>query len=79
MQKELPLHLTIFSNHICEAHERILLKLLSTIKDVRLDCSERETSQKVSFGRARDIAIRVSTASLEYQAVNLHYRDYGNH
>ena len=34
VQKKLPLHLRIFLSHIYEAHEWILLKLLSTIKDV---------------------------------------------
>ncbi len=34
--------------------------------------------QKVSFGRVREIMIRVSTAFLEYQTVILHYHDYGN-
>ena len=43
-----------------------------------IDCSERESPQKVSFGMSRDIVIRVSIAFLEYQAVILHYRDYGN-
>ncbi len=33
-KKKVPLHLRIFSSHVCEAHERILLKLLSAIKDV---------------------------------------------
>jgi len=34
VQKHLPLQLRIFSCHICKAHERIPLKLLSAIKDV---------------------------------------------
>ncbi len=33
-KKQLPLRLRIFSSHICEEHERILLKLVTTIKDM---------------------------------------------
>jgi hypothetical protein len=43
-----------------------------------IDCSESGNPQKVSFSRARDIMIRLSTAFLEYQTVILRYHDYGN-
>jgi hypothetical protein len=40
-----------------------------------IDCNESGTPQEVSFGRARDIMVRVFTAFLEYQTVILHYHD----
>ncbi len=43
-----------------------------------IECSESQNPQKVSFGRATDIMIRVSTSFLEYQTIILYYHDYVN-